>query len=64
MGRCYEGEGEEMKSREIGQCKNCKWFVSAMKYYLPQYGNCKILRKFSMDITVKDFGCWYWKVKE
>jgi len=52
-----------MKKREIGQCKDCKWFVK-IKRYLPQYGDCKILRKFSIDITVKDFGCWYWKEKK
>ena len=63
--KCKEmaGEGEEMKSREIGQCEKCKWFHIPFKSAI--YFGCK--NKYAADnlymkgMMRRTFGCWYWR---
>jgi len=58
----FEDE-EEMKTRVIGQCKNCKIWDDQED----GYGECRAYyyRKIGLPpaTTWKDFGCWYWKEK-
>jgi hypothetical protein len=64
------GEGEEMKKREIGQCKDCrnylnKKYVFNFTWEAPWDGQCNKQKKRSSDTAAVDktFGCWYWKEK-
>ena len=45
-----------MKTRTIGQCKNCK-------YYEKEYEYCEYNYSPMWD-TKANFGCWYWKEKK
>ena len=49
-----------MKKKEIGQCKDCKW-------YYEKEGVCDLGKCLMSDIDFyipKTFGCWYWKEKK
>jgi hypothetical protein len=60
-----------MKTRTIGQCKDCKWFKSlTSENYLGDCSNKSvygdgIYAKYCDEFLIaEDFGCWHWKEKK
>jgi hypothetical protein len=63
-----------MKTKTIGQCKDCKWFKREYKVLdnpknfsnLYSIGQCCVKRgRQNMQKLISYFyGCWYWKEKK
>ena len=56
-----------MKTKVIGQCKDCKWFLLNDDIGYAFEGTCRVVTyKDAISDTSrvdKAFGCWYWKAK-
>lgn len=66
-----------MRTKVIGQCKTCHWFLP--EGYVTKLASGSLLRNtedecdnrkvyefvdFAVSFNIKNFGCWYWKAKK
>lgn len=51
-----------MKTRTIGQCKECKYYISGA--FADRCDNRYVGSKYDYYYPRPTFGCWYWKEKK